>query len=315
MKKEGRIAPVKTPTVTLNSGHKIPVLGFGTFQVEGGAQFFSKLVLEYGYRHLDSAKLYENESEIGEALQTCFKAGIKRKDMFITTKLWSTDKGNVEAACRASLKRLQLDYCDLYLIHWMKPEFDWASKDWKVTTPPNHVVWSQMERLVKLGLTKSIGVSNCTFPMLADMLTYAKIRPAVNQVECHPYFQQTRVLEFHKKWGIYLSPYASIGSGTFPMRAHKVKDVNCLTDPVIKSIAKTKGKTPAQIVIRWHLQRGTIPLVKTSREERLSENISVHNFKLNKSEMTRIDDLDAGIRFFNTKKFDGFGFNGIPYFD
>ena len=314
-KKTEKIAQVKTPTYTLNSGHKIPVLGFGTCLVEGGSKFFSKVVLEYGYRHLDTAMRYGNEEELGEALQDCFAAGIKRKDLFITTKLDSTDKANVEAACRTSLKRLQLDYVDLYLIHWMKPEFDWNSKNWKITTPPHHVVWKQMEALVKKGLARSIGVSNCTFPTLCDILADCKIRPAVNQVECHPYFQQTRMNEFHQKFGIYLSPYGSIGSGQFVYRTHKVEDVNVLTDPVIKAIATSKGKTPAQIVIRWHLQRNTIPLVKTSKEERLRENSSVHDFQLTKAEMARIDGLDAGIRLFNPKVIDNTRFNRLPYFD
>ena len=125
----------------MNSGQKIPVIGFGTCLVEGGARFFAEAILKHGYRHLDTAMKYGNEPDVGEALQICFKQGIKRKDVFITTKLDQDEKWDVEAACRASLKRLQLDYIDLYLIHWMKPKIDWDSKDWNVLSPSNQAVW------------------------------------------------------------------------------------------------------------------------------------------------------------------------------
>ena len=243
--KKQAIALVRCPTFKLNNGTKIPVLGLGTFLHDDCKQQVIDAVLKYGYRHIDTASLYGNEAAIGEALQVCFAAGVKRKDLYITTKLWHDDKNNPEKAIRASLKRLQLDYVDLYLIHWMRADIDWKPSKLKILTPPHHEVWKNMEGLVKKGLTKSIGVSNCTIPMLFDLLAGCKIKPVVNQIECHPYFQQTRVNEFHQKLGIYIQSYGSIGAGHWTMRKDEYKKVSVLDDPTIKKIAKAKGKTPA----------------------------------------------------------------------
>ena len=182
-------------------------------------------------------------------------------------------------------------------------------------TPPNHVIWAGMESLVEKGLTKSIGVSNCTIPVLYDIMAGCKIRPAVNQIECHPYFQQTRVNEFHQKYGIFVESYAAVGSGHFTRRKEEYKDVSVLDDAVIKEIATAKGKTPAQIILAWHTQRKCIPLVKTTKEARLLENISsAYEVDLTAEEVKKIDDLDANIRLFNPK-FMEFDWNGMPYFE
>ena len=156
----------------------MPKIGFGTSLVKGGAEFFRKVVMEYGYRHLDTASRYGNEEEVGEALQACFKAGIKREELFITTKLGFEDKNDVERGLRESLKRLKLDYVDMYLIHWMRPKIDFETME--IKSPPTHVVWKGMEKCVAKGLTKGIGVSNCNYTLLVDLLAGCKIRPAVN---------------------------------------------------------------------------------------------------------------------------------------
>lgn len=189
--------------------------------------------------------IYGNEEQIGEALKECMAAGVKREELFITTKLWHTDKNDIEGAIKTSLKKLQLDYVDMYLVHWMRADVDWESEDWKILSPPHHVVWAGMEALVEKGLTKGIGVSNCTIPTLFDILAGCKIRPALNQIECHPYLQQTRVKEFHTKYGIYLECYASVGSGHFNLREDRHKDVSVLDDKVVKEIAEAKGKSAA----------------------------------------------------------------------
>ena len=181
------------PVFTLSSGHKMPAVGLGTYLSNKGVigPVIKKAILEDGYRHIDCAKLYNNEEEIGQALQECFAAGIKREDIFVTCKLWHTDKNDVEGAIDASLKRLQLDYLDLYLIHWIWPNVEWGddSAEPKILTPPNHIVWKQMESLYKKGKAKSIGVSNCTIPLLIDLLAGCEIKPHVNQIEVHPYLQ------------------------------------------------------------------------------------------------------------------------------
>ena len=173
------IAEVKCPTFDLQNGTKIPAVGLGTFLHPDCKEHVKSAILKYGYRHIDTAMKYENEAAIGEALQECMAAGVKREDLFITTKLWHTDKNDVEAGIKRSLEKLKLDYVDLYLIHWMRPAIDWENGE-KILTPPNHVVWAGMESLVEKGLTKSIGVSNCTIPVLYDILAGCKIKPVIN---------------------------------------------------------------------------------------------------------------------------------------
>lgn len=177
----------KIPFVTLNDGRHMPQIGLGTFNASEGdlEHVIKEAVLKYGYRHIDTARIYGNEEAIGRALQECFKEGIKREDLFIVTKLWQDDKKDVEGALRTSLKKLQLDYVDLYLIHWTVPIVNYPKAEVQAT--PNHKVWAEMERMHELGLAKSIGVSNATIAILLDMLTYCKIRPATNQIEIHPY--------------------------------------------------------------------------------------------------------------------------------
>jgi diketogulonate reductase-like aldo/keto reductase len=154
-------------------------------------EIIKKAILVDGYRHIDCAMLYGNEEEIGVAFQECFAAGIKREDLFITCKLWNTEKNDVEGAVNASLKRLQLDYLDLYLIHWIWPGVDYGdgSAPPKLLSPPTHVVWKHMEEQVKKGKIRSIGISNASVPVLLDLLAGCEIPPAVNQIEVHPYFQ------------------------------------------------------------------------------------------------------------------------------
>jgi diketogulonate reductase-like aldo/keto reductase len=169
-------------TITLNSGYKIPQIGLGTFLSTEGevGEIVKAAILEHGYRHIDTARIYNNEEAIGKALQECFAQGIKREDLFITTKLWQDDKHDVEGALRESLRKLQLDYIDLYLIHWMVPSNSRTDGKLEIKPTPTHEVWRGMESCVEKGLTKSIGVSNCTITMLVDLLTYAKIKPATN---------------------------------------------------------------------------------------------------------------------------------------
>lgn len=151
----------------------------------------------------------------------------------MTTKLWHDDKGDVEGALRTSLAKLKLDYVDLYLIHWMRPLVDWEDPEWKIKSPPHHKIWAEMERMVELGLVKSIGVSNCTIPMMADMLAYCKIKPVINQIECHPYLNQAASKQFYDKWGVIIEDYGAIGSGHFKLREDKLMDVSVLAEPVV----------------------------------------------------------------------------------
>ena len=243
-------------------------------------------------------------------------AGVPREELYITTKLWHSGYKNVEEACRESLRKLKLDYVDLYLVHWVRPCIDWESENWDITNPPHHVIWQRMEELVDAGLTKSIGVSNCTMMMLCELLAGCRIRPAVNQVEVHPYFNQSQVNKFHRKWGIYLEAYASIGSGHWKTRANELMELNPLTDPVITEIAAAKGKSPAQIILAWHVQRETIPLVKTTKAERLGENMGCVDIQLTEEEVAKIDAMEKGARLYNPKNLDmQYDWNYFPFFD
>lgn len=312
------ICEAKSPVFDLSDGSKIPAIGLGTFLFTGDnsmKDLLVKAILEHGYRHIDTAMIYNNEEQVGEALQEVMAKGIKREELYITTKLWHTDKNDVEGAMKTSLKKLQLDYVDLYLVHWMRMDVDFDSPEWTIKSPPLHVVWAAMEKLVDAGMTKSIGVSNCTIPVMFDMLTYCRIRPVINQIEVHPYFQQTRVKQFHEKYGIKIQAYAAIGSGHWTLREDCHKDVNVLTEPVIKAIAEKHGRSPAQVVINWHISRGVIPLVKTSKEARLTENICVSDFTLDQEDLAKIEKLDANIRLYNPMFIDGFGWNGMPYYN
>jgi diketogulonate reductase-like aldo/keto reductase len=187
------------PYVTLNNGIRMPQIGLGTF-LSSEADVYpivKSAILEYGYRHIDTAMFYNNEEAIGTALQECFAQGIKREDIFITTKLHYSEKNDVESAFKRSLQKLKLDYIDLYLIHWPIPKLIVADLETPFLNTPIHKVWPILEKQVEAGLIKSIGISNFAVPMLLDLLAYAKIKPVMNQVEIHPYFIQKDFIDFH----------------------------------------------------------------------------------------------------------------------
>lgn len=304
------------PYLTLNNGNKFPAIGLGTFlSTEGDCKTVVKeAVLNHGYRNIDTATIYANEEAIGEALKECFAAGIKREDVTVTTKLWQTDKLDIEGALRTSLKKLQLDYIDLYLVHWMAPVMVWEDPE-PIKGPPTHKVWAELERLVDAGLIKNIGVSNCTVPMLIDLWSYARIKPVINQVELHPYFVQKDYVAFHKKLNVVVQAYAPLGSSAWTLKADELKALNLLEEPVLKALAAKYGKSVGQIVLNWHLWRGHQIIPKTTKVARLAENINVWDFKLTEEEYESISGLNKDARFFNPKCFKEYGWNFLPYFD
>jgi diketogulonate reductase-like aldo/keto reductase len=170
------------PYVKFINGNKFPQIGLGTFAADEGdaRKVVYEAVTKYGYRHIDTASIYGNEDGIGDALQEAFANGIKREEVYVTTKLWQDEREDVEAAVRRSLKKLKLEYIDLYLIHWMSPKLVWDDGKDFIKNTPNHKVWAEMERLVDAGLIKNIGVSNCSVSVLLDMWSYSRIKPAVN---------------------------------------------------------------------------------------------------------------------------------------
>lgn len=264
------------PTLTLNSGHTIPQLGLGVFQVE--ADVAKRVVLdalEVGYRHIDGAWIYRNEEGVGEAIA---ESGIPREELFVTTKLWNTFQGVAEPrqGLEESLEKLGLDYVDLYLIHWPAPIRN-AFVD----------SWAQLESFVSEGLVKSIGVSNFLPEHLDTLLAGASIVPAVNQIELHPAFQQKPQRAYQEPKGILTEAWGPLGQGKYDLAEL----------PGLSAVARETGKTLAQVTIRWHLQEGIIVFPKTSRRERLEENFDVFDFELTEAQMEliRSDDRDRRV--------------------
>lgn len=264
-----------TQTYTLNDGHTIPIVGFGTWQSPDGdvAEEAVLNALEAGYRHIDTAAIYGNEESVGRAIK---KSGIPREELFVTTKLWNTHHSYDKAkeALDESLAKLQLDYVNLYLIHWPNPlpyRDRWSQA--------NAEVWKAMEEAVELGKTRSIGVSNFHQRHLEPLLEVATIKPTVNQIFLNPSDMQPDVVSFSRENGILIEAYSPLGTG-------KIFDVDKL-----KEVASSYRKTVAQIVLRWSLQHGFLPLPKSVTKERIVENTELFDFELTESDMKMIDTL------------------------
>ncbi|CAL9005013.1 unnamed protein product [Prunus brigantina] len=314
--------------ITLNNGFKMPAVGLGVWRMEG--KEIRDLIINainIGYRHFDCAADYKNEAEVGEALAGAFSTGlVKREDLFITTKaslifnqefsfsLWNSDHGHVVEACKDSLKKLRLDYLDLYLVH-----FPVATKHTGVgatasaldedgvleidTTISLETTWHAMEELVSMGLVRSIGISNYDIFLTRDCLAYSKVKPAVNQIETHPYFQRDSLVKFCQKHGICVTAHTPLGGAA--ANSELFGSVSCLDDPVLKNLAEKYKKTVAQVVLRWGIQRNTVVIPKTSKLERLNENFQVFDFELTKEEMDLIKKVDRKHRTNQPAKFWG----------
>jgi len=303
-------------SITLNNGLKMPTVGLGVWRMEG--KEIRDLILnaiKIGYRHFDCAADYKNEAEVGEALAEAFKTGlVKREDLFITTKLWNSDHGHVLEACKDSLKKLQLDYLDLYLIH-----FPVATKHTGVGTTSSALdaegvleidttislesTWHDMEDLVSKGLARSIGISNYDIFLTRDCLAYSKVKPAVNQIETHPYFQRESLVKFCLKHGVSVTAHTPLGGSL--ANTEWFGSVSCLDDAVLKSLGDKYKKTPAQIALRWGIQRDTVVIPKSSKVERLKENFEVFDFELSKEDMDLIKGMDRKYRTNQPAKFWG----------
>jgi len=254
----------------LNNGVEIPYLGFGVFQVKDGDETVNavRLALEAGYRHIDTAAAYRNEKSVGQAIH---ESGIARKELFVTTKLPvdAMQQGTQMKAFERSLSLLQLDYIDLYLIHWP-------------VTGKNRESWKVMEEIYASGRARAIGVSNFVERNLDKLIQDAKIVPAVNQVELHPHFSQQPLAAHCEKLGITCEAWSPLG-GT----GGKILD-----DPVLKKIAEKYKKSTAQVVLRWELQNGIITIPKSTHQARIKANTDLYDFELSLTDMKTINDLD-----------------------
>jgi 2,5-diketo-D-gluconate reductase A len=261
------------PSIVLNNNVKIPQLGFGVYQIEPDeVRGATELALDAGYRHIDTAAAYANEAGVGEAVRN---SGIARDEIFITTKLRNADQGYESAleAFEKSRRELGVDVIDLYLIHWPYPRHNRFVDSWKA-----------LEKLYAEGAVRAIGVSNFLEPHLDRILAEAEIVPAVNQIELHPSFQQVELTQYSAARGIAVEAYSPLGQG---------QDLN---SAVMHRVAEMHGVTPAQVILRWHLQLGHIVIPKSVAVERMQENIDVFDFSLSEEEIVLISGLESGLR-------------------
>ncbi|MGC3965741.1 MAG: aldo/keto reductase [Rhodocyclaceae bacterium] len=262
-----------SPTLQLNDGRLMPQLGLGVWQasVEQAGDAV-RTALECGYRSIDTAAIYENEEGVGQGLRD---AGVPRDQVFVTTKLWNESQGYDEAlrALPASLDRLGLEYVDLFLIHWPAPQRGRFVNSWRA-----------LAHLRNDGRVRSIGVSNFTAAHLQRLFDETEITPAVNQIELHPYLQQRELRHFHARFGIVTEAWSPLGQG------------QVLQDATVVRIARKHGRSPAQVVIRWHLDCGHVAIPKSVTPQRIRENFDVFGFRLDAEDIAAIDDLDRNHR-------------------
>jgi len=294
-----------------------PPVGLGLWKIdrERTADVVADAI-RLGYRHLDSACDYGNEAEAGEGMRRAIAAGLcRRDDLWITSKLWNTyhEPARVRAACERSLADLGLDHLDLYLVHFpIALEFvpfaeryppGWV-RDPAAAAPRMHPIavpladtWREMERLVEAGLVRRIGLCNCPVAVIRDLAAQARILPAVLQVEMHPFLAQEKLLRFCKAAGIAVTAYSPLGAGSYVPLGMASPDDSVLGHPVVTEIAAATGRTAAQVVLRWGIQRGTSVIPKTSRSERLAENLAADSFALDDAQMRALSALDRHCRF------------------
>ena len=307
----GRIDPDLVPRRTLASGSTIPAIGLGTFGSDhASADLVAAAVgeaIELGYRHIDCAAVYANEAAIGAVLERAIRGGVRREDLWVTSKLWNNRHApkDVAPTFEQSLRDLRLDYLDLYLVHWPfpnthEPGVDVGSRD-SNARPYIHAAymdtWGELERLVDRGLVRHIGTSNMTVPKLRLVLRDARIRPAANEMELHPHFQQPELFELVRSEGILPIGYSPIGSPARPDRDRTPGDSVDIEDPVIVDAAARLGVHPAVVCIKWAVQRGQVPIPFSTKARNLAANLAgVVGDPLTDAEMAAIAGIDRDCR-------------------
>ncbi len=308
---EDAIDPALVPQRRLQSGALMPAVGLGTYGSDhvphDAVAAAVKVAAEIGYRHFDCASVYGNENQIGNSFDVLFQAGLDRKEIWVTSKLWNDKHGedDVIASCEKSLADLRLQYLDLYLVHWPfpnhhPPHCDVSARNLDAVPylHENYMrTWRKMEELVDRGLVRHIGTSNMTIPKMKLLLRDARIKPVVNQMELHPYFQQPEFFAFLQANGIEAVGYSPVGSPARPERDRTPEDLAPIEDPVIRSIARRLGVHPAVVCLKWAVQRGQSPIpFSTNREHMLANLRGVTTDPLTAEEMMAIEKIDRNCR-------------------
>jgi alcohol dehydrogenase (NADP+) len=296
-------------TFTLSSGDKIPAIGLGTWKAnESVVGAAVETAIKAGYRHIDCAAIYLNEGEIGQALKKCIQDKlVTREELWITSKLWNSYHASkdVEPALKNSLSNLCIDYLDLYLMHWpiafnksVGLGMPGSGNDFiSLDEVPLNETWEAMEALVGKGLVRNIGVSNFSKGKLEAILKNSKIKPAVNQIECHPFLLQDELANFCKNHNIHITAYSPLGSPDRPKTMKKENELSLLNNEVILEIANKYEATPAQILISWQIHRGNSVIPKSTNETRIIENLMAQNIQLTSEDMQAINSLDKNYRY------------------
>ncbi len=317
-------------------GDNLPAVGFGLWKIDKpDTANLVHAAVEAGYRHLDSAADYGNEKEAGEGIKSALAAGLcQREELWVTSKLWNTyhRPEHVRAACEKTLSDLALDYLDLYLIHFpialkfvdfdvrYPPEWffdpDAEAPRMEIDPVPLHQTWAAMEDLKESGLVKHIGVCNYNSALLHDLMAYAKQKPEVLQVEAHPYLSQERLIKLAQDYGITVTAFSPLGALSYVSLDMAAENESVLETDAVKTAAARLGKTPAQVVLRWGVQRDTAIIPKTARKERLKENLALFDFELSAEEMQAISALNSNRRFNDPAVFCQAAFNTFyPIYD
>jgi len=276
---------MESPYLILNNNPdlRLPMKGIGTYQIQNIRDTITNAI-EIGYRHIDTASLYKNEDQIGATLQELYNQNkICREDLFITSKIWNDEKDDVEKALRNSLQRLQTDYLDLYLIHWPMGYYDEKNR---LVLKPLYKTWKEMEECVKKGLCRAIGVSNFNVQLLLDLLSYAEIKPAVNEIEFHPLLKQEQLVQFCQSVGIQIIGY----------RPFCQNRVDLMNNPTIKTLAERHKRTSAEIILKWVMNQNIAVIPKSENKERLKLNFNFDDVNLSFEDMEMINSLDCNKR-------------------